>query len=76
MQRKNQDGFSLVELLIAMVCMLIVVGGAFVLMQSSIKFATTTYGVTEAQESVRVAHEIINRDLTGVGDGLNSLSNE
>jgi len=58
-----------------MVGMLIVVGAVFTLMKGSIQFAMTAYETTEAQESLRVAHEWISRDLTGVGDGLNSIGN-
>jgi type II secretory pathway pseudopilin PulG len=75
MRKDFESGFSLVELLISTVVMLIVVGAVFALMKDSIQLATTVYETNEAQESLRVAHEWLSRDLTGVGDGLNSIGN-
>lgn len=69
----KQDGFSMMELMIAMVCMTIVTGAAFALIGSSLKFANSTYHITDAEESMRTAQEIINRDLTSAGDGLKSI---
>ena len=68
-----QDGFSMIELLISMATMTIITGAAFALIGSSIKFASATYQLTDAEQSLRTAHEIINRDLTTGGDGLRGV---
>src|SRR6185295_2278204 len=72
--KKNQSGFSMVELCVAMAVMAIITGAVFSLMRDSMKVGTTTYEMTDAQQSLRNAQEYINRDLINVGDGLNSIS--
>jgi Tfp pilus assembly protein PilV len=69
-----QAGYSMVELMVAMTTMTIVTGCAFALIGSSLKFTNTTYQMTDAEQSLRAAHEIINRDLTTAGEGLNGLN--
>ena len=71
----NQAGFSLIELMVALGVMLVVVGAVFSLVKDSMKVSLATHELTDAQESVRIAHEFLTRDLTNVGDGLNSISN-
>lgn len=71
----NQEGFSLIEMIIAMAVMLIVTSAVASLMKSSISIATTTYELTDAQESSRTAQEFINRDLMSAGDGLRNMAN-
>jgi len=73
--RLNEKGFSLIESLVAMTVMLIIVGAAFSLMRDSMKVATVTYEMTDAQQNLRTAHEFIGRDLINAGDGLESISN-
>jgi prepilin-type N-terminal cleavage/methylation domain-containing protein len=70
----NQKGFSIFEMLIAVTVMLIVTAGVVSLMRSSTQIATTTYEMTDAQESMRVAQEYVSRDLLNAGDGLKSLT--
>lgn len=72
-KNKHQGGFSLLELLIAMATMVIISGAAFALIHGSLKFTTSTFHMTDAQENLRTAHEFINRDLTTAGDGLNGI---
>lgn len=74
-QRHNQEGFSVIEMIVALTVMLIVVGAVFSLMRDSMKVAMTTYEMTDAQQNLRTAHEYINRDLMNAGDGLESISN-
>lgn len=71
----NQEGFSLIEMIIAMAVMLIVTSAVASLMKSSISIATATYELTDAQESSRTAQEFINRDLMSAGDGLRNMAN-
>lgn len=72
---RNQAGFSLLELLIVLVVMLVITGSVFSLMRDAIKVSTTTYELTDAQESLRTAQEYLNRDLTVTGDGLKGINN-
>jgi Tfp pilus assembly protein PilW len=71
----NQEGFSVLEMMVAMTVMLIVVGGVVALVRDSMKVAATTYEMTDAQQNLRTAQEFINRDLMNAGDGLESISN-
>ena len=69
----RQGGFSMIELMISMATMTIVTGAAFALIGSSIKFSSATYHLTDTEQGLRTAQEIINRDLTTAGDGLKGI---
>ena len=73
--KRNPDGFSVFELIVAVTVMLIVLGAIFSLVKDSMKVAMTTYEMTDAQQNMRTAQEFINRDLMNAGDGLRSISN-
>jgi hypothetical protein len=70
----NESGFSIAELVVALAVMAVITGAAVALMRDSLKVSTTTYEMTDAQQSLRNAQEFINRDLINVGDGLNSIN--
>lgn len=70
----RQAGFSMMELMISMATMTIITGCAFALIGGSIKFTNATFHMTDAEETLRTAHEIINRDLTTAGNGLKGVS--
>ena len=70
----HQDGYSLVELMIAMATMAIITGAALALVRSSLNFSNSTYQLTEAEQNLRIAHEMLNRDLTTAGDGLKGIN--
>lgn len=70
----NQLGFSVIELMVTIVIMLMVGGVVFALMRDSLTITVATYELTDAQESLRTAQEFVNRDLLSAGDGLKSLS--
>jgi prepilin-type N-terminal cleavage/methylation domain-containing protein len=72
---KSQSGFSMIELLVSLAVTTIVTGAAFALVGSSIKFASGTYNTTDAEQSLRAAQEVINRDLTTAGSGLKGMGN-
>lgn len=74
-RRDNQEGFSLLEMIITTTVMLIITSAIVSLVNSSIKIATATYELTDAQESLRTAQEFINRDLMSAGDGLRNMAN-
>ncbi len=69
----RQDGFSMMELLVSLVTMTVVVGASLALVGSSIKFAHSTYNMTDAEQGLRTAHELINRDLVTAGDGMKGI---
>jgi type II secretory pathway pseudopilin PulG len=70
----NQEGFSIVEMLVAITAMLIVTSAVFSLVKSAITIATASHELTDAQETLRTAQEYINRDLMNAGDGLKSIT--
>ncbi|MGB9179744.1 MAG: type II secretion system protein [Pyrinomonadaceae bacterium] len=73
--RKNsQSGFSLLELLIVVAVMAVVTGAVVAMMKDGMKVSSTTFELVNAQESLRTAHEYINRDVTQTGDGLKNVS--
>lgn len=74
-RRNNESGFSIIEILIAIVVMTVVLGGIFSLMRDSMKTSHAAMEMSDAQQSIRTAQEYINRDLVNTGDGLNSINN-
>lgn len=70
----TQAGFSLIELLVAMSVMLVVLGVSSALMKDSLTVSTTTHEVTEAQQSLRIAHDYMAGDLGRVGDGTRMMT--
>lgn len=59
----RQEGFSLIELMIALVLGLLVVGAAIGIFISNRQAYQATEGVGRAQEGVRTAFEMISRDV-------------
>ena len=72
--RPNQEGFSIIEMMIAVGVMVIVTAAVCSLMRDSIRVSKTTYELTDAQENLRTSQEYVNRDLMNAGDGLKSIS--
>ncbi len=70
----NQQGYSVIEMLIAASVMLIVTSAVVTLLRNSLTVATVAYEMTDAQENLRTAQEWINRDLMNAGDGLKSMT--
>ncbi len=70
---QNQAGYSMFELLIALGMTIIISAASFALFGSSMKFANATYHLTDAEQSLRNAHEVMNRDLITAGDGLRGI---
>ena len=73
--KRGEQGFSMVEVLIAIVVLTIVTGAIFALLRDSMKTSHATLELTDAQESARTGQEYITRDLVNTGDGLNSINN-
>ena len=76
--RKDQNGFTLVELLIALAIMGIVTGGLYNLYIQNSGSWTCQNIISDVQQTARVAVDTLNRDLTMVGfdakntDGTNN----
>ena len=66
----GQDGFSLIELVIAMGLMSIVLGGAFAALTDVAKANDTVKLVTGMHNNIRVGMDLVVRDLIQVGQGL------
>lgn len=63
----SQRGFTLVELMIAMLLGLVVVGGAISVLISNKNSYRTNEGVSQIQESARTAFELLARDIRQTG---------
>jgi len=64
---RRMAGFGLVELMIAMLLGLIVLGAAIAVFQSNQRSYRANEGQNRVQESARVAYEMMSRDLRSVG---------
>ncbi|RZA21612.1 MAG: hypothetical protein EOP93_02680 [Lysobacteraceae bacterium] len=60
-------GFGLIELMIAMVLGLLVLGAAFAVFQSNQSTYRANEGLSRVQESARVAFELMSRDIRAAG---------
>ncbi|HSK72735.1 MAG TPA: prepilin-type N-terminal cleavage/methylation domain-containing protein [Pyrinomonadaceae bacterium] len=74
-KKRRESGFSLMELLIVMILMMIITAGAFQLLQGTISTANANYEMTTATQGARNAQEFLTRDILSVGDGLKGVSN-
>jgi prepilin-type N-terminal cleavage/methylation domain-containing protein len=69
-----EQGFSLLEMLVAVAVMIVVTGAMFALMRDSVKSSKASLEMSDGQQSSRTGQEFINRDLMNTGDGLDSIS--
>ena len=70
-----EQGFSLLETIVAITVMTVILGAVFALMRDSATSSKTSMEMSDGQQSSRTAQEYINRDLMNAGDGLNSINN-
>lgn len=77
--RNSQKGMTLVELMVAMVLGLIVIGGVVSVLVSNKRSYTTNEGLSQVQETARTAFELIARDVRQAGgtgcDNARRMSN-
>lgn len=64
---RRASGFGLIELMIAMVLGLIVMGAAFAVFMSNQNTFNANEGLNRIQESARVAFELMSRDIRAAG---------
>jgi len=72
--KNREQGFSLLEVLVAVAVMIVVTGAIFALMRDSVKSSKASMEMADGQQSSRTGQEFINRDLMNTGDGLDSIS--
>lgn len=65
--KRDQHGFSLVELMIALALGILVVGAAFAIFHSNQRSYQANQGLNRIQENARIAFELISRDLRAAG---------
>lgn len=65
--RRGQAGFGLIELMIAMVLGLLVLGAAVAVFQSNQRTFSANEGQNRVQEGARVAYEMMSRDIRAAG---------
>lgn len=70
-----QSGFSVMELIVVLVVMMIVLAAVFSLMRGTIITANSNYEMTAAGQGLRNGQEFITRDALVVGDGFKGVSN-
>src|SRR5437773_1891113 len=70
---RKQQGFTLIEMMIAITVMIVLTAAVLSLMGNSMKVATSTFEMTDAEEGLRTAQEYISRDLVNAGDGLKTI---
>jgi type II secretory pathway pseudopilin PulG len=70
LSKKSENGFSLTELLVAMLITMIIMGAGFRLFQQSIQTSDLTVQRSEAQTEVRAAINQLMRDLSQAGTGV------
>ena len=73
-KKKDQAGFSMMELLIVTVILLVIMAAVFTLLRGSITSANANYEMTTAAQGLRNAQEYLARDILISGDGLKGVS--
>ena len=66
----NESGFSMVELLVAMTVTLIISGAIFGLLTGGQNAFRREPAMTDRQQTIRVAMDLIKRDVAGAGVGM------
>jgi len=72
MRTLHDSGYTLVEVLLAMVLMLLVAGGAFALVVDGVGSTHTQPEAADIQQRARAAADLLFRDLLAAGSGLDA----
>jgi prepilin-type N-terminal cleavage/methylation domain-containing protein len=72
MRATRQGGFSLIELMVAMTVTLIVSGAIFGLLTAGQNAFRREPELADRQQNIRVAMDMITRDIVGVGSGMSA----
>lgn len=74
--RRLASGFSLIELMVALVLGLLVTGAAFAILQSNQATYRSNEGLNRIQENARIAFELMSRDIRAAGGSACSRYSE
>jgi prepilin-type N-terminal cleavage/methylation domain-containing protein len=69
-RRRSERGFTLVELLVAMAITTVILGATMLAMTDAIKATETAAQITDLNNGLRTAMDLMVRDLLQVGQGL------
>src|SRR5690349_21027647 len=67
MSRRHSKGMTLVELMVAMVLGLVIIGGVIGVMLANKRSYSTNQGLAQVQETARTAFELMARDIRQAG---------
>ena len=76
MSRSRQGGFGLIELMVAMLLGLLVLGAAVAVFQSNLRTFNANDGQNRVQENARVAYELLTKDVRSTGSSACSAENQ
>ena len=69
--RLEERGFSLIEVMIALVISILVVGSGYTVLYTQSRMSSINRQVVQTQQNVRVAMELMTQDLRAAGFGMN-----
>ncbi len=69
--RLEERGFSLIEVMIALVISILVVGSGYTVLYTQSQMSSINRQVVQTQQNVRVAMELMTQDLRAAGFGMN-----
>ena len=75
LQKKSQAGFSLFEMMVVLIMLMIILSAVFSLLRGTIKTSNSNYELTSATQGLRNSQEYLNRDILTLGDGAKNTTN-
>lgn len=75
LQKKSQAGFSLFEMMVVLILLMVIMSAVFSLLRGTIKTSNSNYEMTSATQGLRNSQEYLNRDILTLGDGAKNTTN-